>query len=649
MTFLLPPNLLWLVASVCALGVVAWIWLELRRSNRRQWLGRVLASLLGTLALAALGLRPAWSGESGPPPAPESAALWTASHASETIGRVPPEVPAARVFALAGAKDKPGNALDIPDVAFLRREYSQVNVLHVFGDGLNAHDAEAVRGLRIILHRPTSKVDVPGFGFVRMPRELTLGEPVVVQGRVEGGGGVTSPAVALTAPDGTTRTVPLKPLDDGSAAFSITAPPAAATGCYIWTLELRTGDQGAALVSERIGVSVVPPILPRVLILESSPRFDTGRLKRWLGERGAMIATKTQLSRDRFRIAALNGAREEIEVLDTVAFESFDLVLADARAIAELSDAEREALRIAVADRGLGLLVVADETVLSAAKAEPDRANTDDGLLPWKLARDAGNPDDEDRLARLQWPGSDLMSREPLPIPPFEIARRNAQRPLVRDGQGRALVVAAGRGRGQIALTLVRETWRWPLADDGGAFASFWSFLMTELARRDAEPGGHWDVASDGGGPLFVDQPVALQWSGSPDRAPMPAQVAWVGAPDTTRLPLAQDATVSTRWQSTFWPRHAGWHRVSSPGGGRPLNFFVSESSAWASARASGRTAATERIASFSTTTIKAPVRSAASGAAPIEPWRGWFFALLFASLTYLWLESRSLRETGNA
>lgn len=644
MTFLIRPNLLGAIAGVCAVGAIIWIWLELRRSNRRQWLGRVLAALLATLALAALGLRPAWPGESGPPPAPETAALWTASNAIETTVRVPRDVPAARVFSLADVKDKPAGAVTIPDVAFLRREFPHVSALHIFGDGLNAFDADTLRGLRVILHPVRSKPDAPGFAFVRLPGELTLGEPVVVQGRVAGIARVTSPAIALIGPDGAASSVPLKPLEDGSASFTVTAPAAAAVGRFVWNLEMRSGDPGAALASERFGLSVVTPILPRVLILESSPRFDTGRLKRWLGERGTRIATRTQISRDRFRIAALNGAREDIEVLDAAAFEAFDLVLADGRTIAELGEVERAALSLAVGEHGLGLLTIADEVMLPATKAATEVAKDDEALAPWKLTRDAGSTEAEDRLARPQWPGADLMTREPLPIPPFEIVRQNGQRPLVRDGQGRPLVVATARGRGQIALTLVRETWRWPQADESSAFAGFWSYLMRELARRDAEPAGHWDVASDGGGPLFVNQPVTLRWTGSPDRAPMPAQVTWAGAAEIARLPLTQDAVESTRWQSTYWPRQAGWHRVSSPNGGRTLDFHVSDSGAWSSVRAARRLAATGRMASISAAALDRPQRSAPAGVSPNEPARGWFFALLFACLTYLWLEARSLR-----
>ena len=79
MTFLIRPDLWWIIAGTCALGAIVWIGLEFRRPNRRHWPMRVLAAALGAGALAALGLRPAWPGDAGPPPAPETAALWTSS------------------------------------------------------------------------------------------------------------------------------------------------------------------------------------------------------------------------------------------------------------------------------------------------------------------------------------------------------------------------------------------------------------------------------------------------------------------------------------------------------------------------------------------------------------------------------------------
>lgn len=643
MSFLISPETARILAIVCAVAALAWSWLEFRRPNHRQWPLRVLAALIATAALAALGLRPAWREEPGPPPAPEEAALWTPSLVAETRTAVPRDVSAARVFSLPGVATKPGEAIVVPDIAFIRREYPRVQTLHLFGDGIHEFDADTLSGLRLIFHARSSPWTTPGISQVSGSREVALGDPVVWQGRVTGVASGGQVSLVLTAPDGSNRALMLSPDDDGSATFAIVSPPTAATGRFVWQLELRADENGRVLAAERVGASIVPPVLPRVLILESSPRVDTARLRRWLGDRGAQLAIRTQLSRDRFRISAVNGAREAVELIDAGTLEAFDLLVTDARTMSELDDAQRATLRAAVGEPGLGVLVIADESTTELAKSATDAAVADEFLFPWKFTRDSRSDEEEERVARLHWPGADLVPHDPLPAPPFEIARRGGQRPLIRDGQGRPLVTAAGRGRGQIALSLVRETWRWSQADEAGAFASLWSYLFSELARPESNSDGRWSVANDDGGPLFVNQPVKLRWSGRPDKAPMPALVAAADAPEPARLALAQDPREASRWDATYWPQRPGWHRVSSPNGGRPLDFFVAESMAWPQVAVARRRAATDRLAAWSTRTVNAPT-DASIGTVPVEPYRGWFFAALFACLTYLWLEARALR-----
>ncbi len=595
MTFLVSPSTAWFMAIVCALGGALWIWLEFRRRNRRQWPARIAAAALAVLALAALGLRPAAAPESSNlPPAPETAALWTPSLRPAVDHFAPRDVAPERSFALSGAMERPADARVIPDVAYISREHPNVKTLHVFGDGVSEYDAHALRGMRVIFHPDASTPTEPAITFVRLPREVFIGDPIVAQGRVQGIAPESSPTISLTAPDGTKRAMPLRPGPDGAATFALSAAPAVTTGRYVWKLELRAGEAGDVLAREEVGVSVIQPVLPRILMLEASPRFDTGRLKRWLGERGAELTVRTQLGRDHYRISTMHGSRDAVEAIDAGALAVFDLVLVDAGALAALSDAERAALQTAVSEDGLGVLIVADETLFAAAAAgglSPDAL-----LFPWKLQRGATDIEADSRLSRLHWPGSEAAPPEALPVPNFEIERAARLRSLVHDGQNRTLVAVAARGRGRLALSLVTESWRWTQQRDATPFAAFWTFLFSELARRDAGTDGRWSIASNGAGPQFVNAPLILRWTGALDRAPAPAQVSAEGEASKSSLALAQNPVDSRQWQAAYWPRRAGWHQVVAPGGAT-MDFYVSESAAWRAVQATRRQAATSRIA----------------------------------------------------
>jgi hypothetical protein len=644
-TFLASPNAAWLIAIICAAGGAMWIWAESRRINRRQRPLRVLAAILAGSALAALGLRPAAIlNEPTVSPVAEAAALWTSSITSQPDEPIPHDVAPARIFALPGTTEKPPAAQVVPDAAFIVREYPNVRTLHVFGDGVNAFDAEVLQRLRVIFHRRSEKFANPVVSFVRAPAEVSLGDPIILQGQVQGIVPATSPVVLLIAPDGKGRRVALTPTPEGSATFSVSAPAAVATGHFVWRLELRSGEPGEVLASEEIGVSVIKPALPRILVLESSPRFDTGRLKRWLGERGAALTTRTQLGRDRFRIATLHGSRDSVEAIDSGALAAFDLVLADARAVAELGEAEREALRTAISEEGLGLLIVTDDAVFDAAASINGDASPTEFFFPWKIIRDRTDAESEERVSRLHWNGSELGRTESLPVPNVEFQRGSRLRPLVQDSQNRALVAVVSRGRGKVAHSLVTQTWRWTQLKDSTAFAAYWSYLISELARPDAAHTGNWSIKSEDSGPRFVNEPIVLQWSGPTDRAPIPAQISMDGGGRAVRMSLAQDPVNTWHWQGKYWPRRAGWHQVAAPDSGATLDFYVSEANAWQPLQAMRRQAATSRMAA-SYEPGKSPP-APISSATPIEFGRWWFFAILFTSLTYLWSEARTLRRS---
>ncbi len=647
MTLLTGSAMGWFVAIVCAVGGMMWIWLEVRRPNRRQRIPRVVAAFLTVLALTSLGLRPATTDRepASVAPAPEEAVLLTPSILSPTEAlTLPRTVTPERVFALAATKDRPADAMVVPDIAFITREYPNVKTLHVFGDGVNEFDADVVRGLRVVFYSAKNKLAAPAIGFVRLPREVSVGGPIILQGLVMGIATGTTASLSLSAPDGTSRIVTLAPSPDGAATFSISAPPAVAAGRFVWRLELRAGEADGVLACENVGISVVKSVLPRILILEASPRFDTGRLRRWLGERGAVLTVRTQLGRDHYRITTSQGAREAVEAIDAAALTGFDLVVADSTAFSALGDAERAALRTAVSDEGLGFLIVADEPFFHAASAPAIAGTPDEFFLPWKISRVGRDEDGDERASHLRWLGGESAASEALVVPSFEIQPNPRLQPLVRDAQDRTLVASAARGRGRVSLSLVTQTWRWTQLADSASFAAYWSFLFSELARRDANPAGHWSIVSNGSGPQFENEPVILEWSGDRDRAPIPASASAVGDATRERLPLAQSSTDPRRWRATYWPRRAGWHQVTAPNSGATLDFYVSESDTWKTLQAARRQAATTRLASIFAAGELLPVAN--PPATPVEIGRWWCFFILLVSLTYLWSEARSLRRS---
>ncbi len=620
----------WITIAAATLATGSFAFLEWRRPDRRHLAARLAATLGAVAALTLLGLSPTRPFTS-PSPGGIHAVLWTPLAAAAVLA-VPAGIDAGHRFALPDAIRLDPAAQPVPDAAFLRRRHPEIGTVRLLGDGLDPSELDALRGLRVEFDPPNPSTSPPGIRFIRCPRELPLGDPLIVQGRLGNLAPRTSVTLTLEAPDGATVNTATLPADaTGETPFALQTASPPAAGHFLWHLRLPA-SAGHPARDLPLGVAVIPPDLPRVLVLESAPRFDTAALRHWFETAGGTLAARTQVGQDRYRYAsAAASAPPDFTTLDARFLTGFDLLLADTRSLLTLSPAEREALLAAVADTGLGLLLFSDD-------APPPAGSTP--LFPWKLSSLAADPPGSDRPARLQWPGQSAPTDLPIPTAPLEILPADAQRPLLGDRQGHTLAAAVAHGRGQLGLTLVRDTTRWQRANDPAAFAAYWSLLFSRLARPAEVPAGRWSLPDGDAGPVFADHPLELLWSGLAAHPPGPAVVATLPATRSATLALASDPSEPGRWRGTFWPRGPGWHRVSLGAGGPVLDFYVSAADAWPALAAERRRTATARFAAISD--------SSGSPATPLATHRDfppvWLAALFFLSAGYLWIERRLTR-----
>lgn len=539
--------------------------IEWRRSAPRRPL-RAALIVVAALALGAIGMRPA------------------RSRAISDLTSIVLAAPAGDAVAPAGADaalpiaESLGAALvlrdTVPDVAWLRRHHPGLDTLHVVGSGLDAADRTAARGLVVYVH-----ANAPGRGLTQLAwtRAASLGQPVLVAGRI-----ASAPAtlVRLEAPGGTadsTRTDSL-----GGFAFEV-LPRAAGPHLYVMTARA----DGAA-VAETLGVSVEPRRLPRVLVLETAPSFETRHLKTWLGERGGEVAVRSLVARDAYRYEYLNRSELPLRRLTTAAVSAFDVVVTDGRTLASLSSAERAALKIAIADSGRGLLLRADDVVLGGSGPLPDR----DFFVAAPAARLAGPAE---RSSRLTW------ASRPVPVASWSLQDRFATRSVARTPDGSDVARVAPRGMGRVAITLVREPGRWLLAGDDAAFGEYWTRLLTPLTEGVRLP--RWEVA--GAGPAVTDAAVDLVLVAG-DSATRTIITGPDGVSDTVYL--SRDPVEPERRRAAWWPREAGWHRIE--GGGATLDLHVVGGS-------SGELATARRIAATRRTAVGNVVRSGRPGDRP--------------------------------
>jgi hypothetical protein len=368
------------------------------------------------------------------------------------------------------------------------------------------------------------------------------------------------------------------------------------------------------------------------LLLESKVSFETKYLKNFLSKRGGALAIRSAISRQRHRFEYFNHPPIDLNKMTTKLLRRFDVVIVDGQTLNELSEMEQKALRAAVEQEGLKMLIFPDDAIL---KNEWQNHN----FFPrFRFERFA---ELDERLIKPSWPN---LPEEVTAIPaaPLVLQDDFGMMPLIKDEMERTLAAAYQHGHGVVGLSLLRRTYRWILEGNAPFHAAYWSYVLSTLARHNQRK-GRWILPTTK--PAIVDRPLELAVATNAatpvglintERSMNVASRRQSGKPDS--IYLRQDLNEPRRWFGTFWPRQAGWHRVSLIGGESHW-FYVYEKENWPTWQAAQKIAATQRRA-WQHKTFVSSARTRTHTSAKAIPLI-WFFMLFILSCAYLWLERK--------
>ena len=564
-----------------ALGLVL-LGLEVARRDRR-FLALRLAALACVLCGATLLLRPR-AGAS----APGSLTLLTPGAPRGAAGDY-------RVDDLAG----PGPGLvRLPGA--LGDSLRQARAVTLVGWGLLPSEWEAMPAGTVSF---TPAALPAGITRLDAPQALALGEAYPLAGVVHldpGGTGILRLRRDSMVVD-SARVTATDP------AFTLHDRPRAA-GLAEYALELIAAG---VTVREPLGVLVTRRAPPRVLVLEGSPSFETGFLKRWLAGEGGRVSVRTQVSRGRFRTEHLNGEGPALGAITQAVLSPFDVVVADGPALAALPEGERGALRRAVQESA-GLVVVPPLGSGMAPLA---------GFMPGVRLEPRG--EEPLRTARPRWAGQPRRPEGGIGVEAGALTAPGAER-LVQEEDGSVLAVARPLGAGAVVATLVAAPSRWVLDGEADLYAGYWSRLLGRVARDTTSR-----LAWTSDGPLRPGRGLTLTLV-TAAAAPALTVRAPDGSADT--VALAQDPVDPRRWSGRYWPRDTGWHHADA--GSARLAFHVHASTAWLALEAATRDRATRLALTAHAGTVTPSLTTR-------NPGDLLGFLLVVAGATLLWWEHR--------
>jgi len=381
--------------------------------------------------------------------------------------------------------------------------------------------------------------------------------------------------------------------------------PAQQQGAF--TFNTRPKHAGRALYSliavakdtlekETIPLEVLPVKPLKVLLLAAAPDFEYRFLAGWLSQNGYMVAARTTISKNKYSYTYLDTTRFPLEQLTPALLNAFDILVADAGALAALNARELTAIRTQVADKGLGLLVKTDSGAVRNFYNQP---------FPLTAAADKN-----ERPVTLQLAGTTAMLHMEAPL---YITATPGTQALVTDAQQHILAGSSLYGSGKLVNTTLHTTYSWLLAGNRESYQNLWSLLLQKAARTRPQT-AQWFI---GTALPRLCMPVTLRLETG---APQPRATV-----NGARLSLAQDAVLPFQWEGTYWPTQAGW-QTAVAATGDTCHWYAFDEKAWQSISAGEQ----QRQGSI----------TAAGANASTLP-KIYIVIVLLLALTFLWVEEK--------
>ncbi|RFZ92024.1 hypothetical protein D0C36_11290 [Mucilaginibacter conchicola] len=584
----LPP---YIIISVCAIAATVFAVLEIKRRNKTLLAWRLVAVVVAVAALACIALPLKYDSERALN-TEKKTVLLTAGFNADSVAADSNTL----VYTLDGAIKKA-----YPKATLLRGldelTEAKANTLHIYGDGLKTYELSQLDSMPVAFH-PSGKPS--GVTSATWAAQLKAGEALQVQGVYNN---TSTQKVKLVLKGLATGLDSVTVGPKSETRFSLSTKPAA-TGLLVYQLYADTALKGDIPVQEK-------PVKPlRVLMLSASPGFETKFLKNWLGSNGYAVAMRTAISKNKYNTEFINLPQTNISSLSASMLNKFDVVIGDLSALTSLNQTETSVLKKQVDDGGLGIIVRADSTDKKSWLQNGFLVDSPSGkeAAPSFISID----NQKSRSGKLLTGNAQLI-------------HQNSTQQLASAGN-RTLAAAAQTGMGKVVFTTLNNTYSWMLGGDKEDYAAFWSVLIGKAARK----------ADDA--PLkisFASLPVV----GEPINLNIERGDANALSINNEAVAPEQSLSVPFAWVADGQTNTHGWQTLQN--GESFANWYAYPANQWQSIQSSEKINATKVYAnshpntSIVTNSIQRNVR--------IDVPKIYFYVLLLAACTFLWIEAKRL------
>ncbi len=591
------------VVAACILLLLFLLWKEVWRRNKAWLAARIVATCLAVAALAGAGL-PLTYQKKQLQNGSKTIVILTEGYNEDSIQAFMKSSGPVRVFTTDKKVALPDRHY-ISDAGLLNDSIDADNAIHLFGNGFNEDEIDALKTPFIFHPTPAGK----GINAIHWNNQLTSGNPLTVQGHYQNDK-VADAKITLNAFDNNLDSV-LIPAG-ASHNFQLTGTPKHLDRA-VYTIIVLSGKD--TLEKEPLPVTVMPTAPVKLLMLASSPDFENKFIKNWLAQNGYPVAVRSRISKDKFSKDYLNMPTTAVDQINATVLSKFDVLMADATELSSLAGSEKAAIQSAISQQGMGLIVRMDSSVNTGVFSASN--------FPLMAAKSELN-----KLIKLRYTDDSASKPASLNSDRLIYIREQAStQPLVTTERSETLVSSKLQGQGKIIVTTLINTYNWQLSGNENGYSAFWTSALNKATKKMAAAAAFTTNTSL----PVVNEKLQLQIQTADPQVP---QVIAGG----DELSMEQNYQLPFLWQGTYWPTKQGWLLLTNQQ--KTVNWiYVFGKEDWQQVRAENKKKATKKLAVTNPDVVDTKVSSTRS--VTIEIPKLYFFIIFVLAASFLWFEQK--------
>lgn len=576
-------------------------WKEVRRKNKARLVLRLSASIFAVIALYFIAVPPyiQLKMDAGKE---NTAVLLTEGFEKDSLASLK-NIPLFSTERTITEKDR--NVQFIPDLEHFTLTHPGFSKFHILGNGLDQHEMEIFKPGQLVFH-PSNPA---GFRAVHWNGTIRSGDRLVVQGNFSN---IYTKPVKLILNGLSTTLDSFNIPSNKTSTFELSSIPKLLDKAVYSIIALSGRD---TISNEKIPVIIEERKPIRILIISSTPGFESKFLKNWLYAENYALAIRTSISKDKFRTEFLNTEKVSLNRISAGLLEKFDVLIGDMAELSRMSAGENAAVQSALS-KGMGLLIQADGEITGTGFYRR--------LFNMRAAQGA-NP----KNLVLYWPGDTVEKSSSPDSRPLHIMSDARSQALLTNARGQILVSSKQYGAGRIILSTLADTYTWMLGNNPGNYSSYWSFILGKAAKK-TELKENWSIIN--GFPTINEETIVGLETNSDT---IPSALS-----GSAPLRFTQDPAQSFLWTAGHWPAKVGWQSISKTES-MPQSWYVFDQNDWKSVRATQKITNTRKFISAADKNKKTSGQS--QKLYTYTPPAIYFFALFILCCSYLWLEPKLL------